>query len=576
VRVFDDYFRMNVLGPKFQVCCLLACCAFVANVLAGALPAQRAFLKASNAAFGDNFGYAVAISGNTVVVGAQAEYGSASGVNGDQFSRSAETWNGSGAVYVFVREGTNWVQQAYLKPGITFPNMRFGGAVAISGDTIVVGAFYAGGGVGGVNVPETNGWDASGAVYVFVRNGTNWSQQAYLKAQSPNTADFFGWSVSVSGDIAVVGAIYEASSVVGVNGDQTDNSLYSAGAAYVFSRNGTNWVQEAYLKPSNTASGMEFGRSVAASGNTVVVGASGERSHARGINGEGYDAETPSSGAAYVFVRSGTNWTQQAYVKASDEGGNFGSALALSGDVLLVGAATADAKVPLADGTPDPAARPSSGAAYVFRRHGTTWVQQARLRAPNADGGDLFGISVAVSGNVVAIGAWREDGAAPTASTASLNNDISGAGAAYVFVHDGAHWRERAYLKAHNPGAGDWLGWSVGLSGDTAVAGAFMESSRALAAGGDGADDSASGAGAAYVFTGFDSGPKLSVAADGTGGLVIGCDGIPDLEYQLQRALTVGGPWTVVATNKPSQTGRIEFQDAVAPGGQAIYRIVRE
>ena len=126
--------------------------------------------------------------------------------------------------------------------------------------------------------------------------------------------------MAVSGDTVVVGAIGEDSNATGVNGDQSDNSATDSGAAYVFVRSGTNWSQQAYLKASNTGAGDHFGISVAVSGDTVVVGAHGEDSNATGVNGNQSDNSAIDSGAAYVFVRSGTNWSQQAYLKASNTG----------------------------------------------------------------------------------------------------------------------------------------------------------------------------------------------------------------------------------------------------------------
>src|SRR6185503_10971485 len=159
----------------------------------------------------------------------------------------------------------------------------------------------------------------SGAAYVFVRNGTSWSQQAYLKASNTDTGDFFGGAVALSGDTAVVAAFQEDSNATGVDGNPSDNSASSAGAAYVFVRGGMTWSQQAYLKASNTGAGDQFGAAtffaspsgVAVSGDTAVVGAPGEDSNATGVNGNQANNSTPSSGAAYVFVRDGTNWSQQ-------------------------------------------------------------------------------------------------------------------------------------------------------------------------------------------------------------------------------------------------------------------------
>ena len=146
--------------------------------------------------------------------------------------------------------------------------------------------------------------------------------------------------MAVSGDTVVVGAPREASNATGVDGDQNDNSLLSPGAAYVFVRDGTNWTQQAYLKASNTGRGDYFGYSVAVSGNTVIVGAYSESSNATGVNGSQSDNSASGSGAAYVFVRSGTTWSQQAYLKASNTGAYdyFGWSVAVSGDTVVVGA----------------------------------------------------------------------------------------------------------------------------------------------------------------------------------------------------------------------------------------------
>jgi hypothetical protein len=164
-------------------------------------------------------------------------------------------------------------------------------------------------------------------------------QQAYLKASNAEADDQFGFSVAISGDTLVVGAWGEDSSATGVNGNQSDNSAGSSGAAYVFVRSGTTWTQQAYLKASNAAGDDGFGCSVAISGDTVVVGAANEDSSATGVNGDGTNNGSNGSGAAYVFVRSGTSWSQQAYLKASntDVGDAFGTKVAISGDTLVVG-----------------------------------------------------------------------------------------------------------------------------------------------------------------------------------------------------------------------------------------------
>src|SRR5262249_48569900 len=186
-------------------------------------------------------------------------------------------------------------------------------------DTVVVGANQESSAATGVDGNQSdNSKVSSGAAYVFVRNGGAWTQQAYLKASNTDADDLFGFSVAISGDTVVVGAFGEDSAATGVNGNQSDNSKPGSAAAYVFVRNGSTWTQQAYLKASNTDAGDRFGVSVAVSGDTVVVGANNESSGATGVNGDQADNSAFSAGAAYVFIRSGTVWSQQAYLKASN------------------------------------------------------------------------------------------------------------------------------------------------------------------------------------------------------------------------------------------------------------------
>jgi hypothetical protein len=327
---------------------------------------QQAYLKASNTRAFAQLGYSVAVSGDTVVVGANQEPSNATGVNSNQNNTTASD---AGAAYVFVRNGTNWSQQAYLKASNTAANQNFGWSVGVSDDTILVGAYQENSSATGVNGDgSNNNATHAGAAYVFVRSGTNWSQQAYLKASNTDANDQFGYSVAVSGDTALVGAIGEASSAIGVNGDQTDNSASDAGAAYVFARNGTNWAQQAYFKPSNTEASFEFGFSVALSGDSAIVGAPSESSNATGVSGDGSNASSLSSGAAYLFVRRGTNWSQPTYLKASntDPDDRFGCSVAVSGNTFVAGALWEDSNTTGINGNQSDNSARDSGAAYVL------------------------------------------------------------------------------------------------------------------------------------------------------------------------------------------------------------------
>ena len=450
---------------------------------------QEAYLKASNTGGGDSFGYRVALSGDTLVVGAGSEDSSATGLNGDQSDNN--TYN-SGAVYVFTRTGAGWSQQAYLKASNTSAQAYFGSSVALSGDTLAVGA-------------SGEGTTRSGAAYVFTRTGATWSQQAYLKASNPETFDNFGLSVALSGDTLVVGAYQEGSSATGVNGDGTNNSASGSGAAYVFTRAGSTWSQQAYLKASNTGIEDQFGYSVAVSGNTLVVGAWAEDSSATGVNGDQANDSAGQSGAAYVFTRTGSTWSQQAYLKASNTGSGvtlvsdaFGASVAVSGDTLVVGAPFEASNATGVNGN-QANNTAQSGATYVFTRTGTTWSQQAYLKASNTGAGDKFGESIALSGDTLMVGAPYEDSNATGVNGDQTNNTARANGAAYLFARTGATWSQQAYLKPSN--FAGYFGVSVAVSGDVLVVGANAEASAEKGVDGGQSSQGAPGSGAAYAFS---------------------------------------------------------------------------
>jgi hypothetical protein len=405
------------------------------------------------------------------------------------------------AVYPVTIDPT-WTQQAYLKASNTGTGDHFGTSAAIAGNTVVVGAWQEDSSATGVDGDQaSNATPNSGAAYVFVRDGVTWSQQAYLKASNPGGSDFFGYSVAIAGDTIVVGALGEASSATGVNGDQTSNASANSGAAYVFVRDGVTWSQQAYLKASNTDAADQFGRSVAVAADTIVVGALGEASSATGVNGNQASNASGSSGAAYVFVRDGATWSQQAYLKASNTGVNdgFGSSVALAGDTIVVGANGEDSTATGVNGTGNDGAF-DAGAAYVFVRDGVTWSQQAYLKASNTGADDRFGFTVAVAGDTIVVGAWQEDSSATGVNGDQTSNTSADSGAAYVFVRAGVTWSQQAYLKASNTSAVDNFGHSVAVAGDTIVVAAPLEDGSATGVSGDQASNASVNSGAAYVF----------------------------------------------------------------------------
>ncbi len=480
-----------------------------------------AYLKASNTGSLDTFGYAVAFSadGKRLAVGARGESSSAGGINANQADDAASL---AGAVYVFVWSGTSWTQEAYIKASNPGVDDMFGQSVSLSADgsRLAVGALAEDSSATGINQNQTDdSAPASGAVYVFVRSGTTWTQEAYIKAsntgtESPTEGDFFGASVSISADGSrlAVGAYGEQSKSTGVNQDQTDNSLRQAGAAYVFSRSGTTWTQEAYIKASNTGAHEWFGRalSLSADGAHLAVGALSEKSKSKGINSDQTDDSAYGAGAVYMFSRSGTTWTQEAYIKASNTSSfnQFGCAVSLSADGsrLAVGADMEQSSATGIDGNGDQTTAPQlySGAAYVFARSGTTWTQEAYLKASNTWTGAYFGSAVAISadGNRLIVGAEHEDSAATGINGNQNDGSAKQSGAAYVFSRTGTKWAQDAYVKASNTFAFDEFGWAVSITGDgkRIAVGARLESSSATGIGGDQTKKDSYMSGAVYVY----------------------------------------------------------------------------
>jgi regulation of enolase protein 1 (concanavalin A-like superfamily) len=402
--------------------------------------AQQAKIQALDKQAGDIFGYSVAISddGNTAIAGAHYEVG---------------LLIGEGAAYIFTRSGANWSPQAKIQASDKQGNDHFGYSVAISsdGNTAIMGA-------------ENSSISTSftGAAYIFTRSGTSWTQQAKIMASDKQQNDKFGYSVSISddGNTAIVGAFREFVDE-GLSTGPGGYGFPYAGSAYIFTRSGTSWTQRAKIQASDKQIDDRFGISVAMSGdgNTAIVGAD-----------EGFDVN--NGGSAYIFTRSGTSWTQQAKIMASDNQvkDDFGISVAISenGNTAIAGAHYEDT-----GGT-------DAGAAYIFTRSGASWTQQAKIQASDKQGGDRFGYSVSISGdgNAAIVGAFKED----TGGT--------DAGAAYIFTRSGTTWTQKQKIQASDKQGYDYFGQSVSISsdGNTVIAGAAAE------------DTGGTDAGAAYIF----------------------------------------------------------------------------
>jgi hypothetical protein len=439
---------------------------------------QQAYVKASNPGLLDHFGSSVALSaeGNVLAVAAHFESGGDSGVNGDDSDDSVPQ---AGAVYVFERAGDDWSQEAYIKasnPGNAGTGDDFGDgdqfgyslALSADGRTLASGAIAEDSGARGVNGDQDDDSVIStGAVYVFVNERGRWRQQAYLKASNSEQGDLFGFAIGLSadGDTLVASSYDEDGGARTINGDEDDNSAPAAGALFVFERERGAWRQTTYLKGSRIERTDQLGYSVAISddGNTIASGLGDEDCLTPGVNPTGCDDDSMPEvggnvwvGAAYVFVRDGDTWAEEAFVKASNPRpyNSYGVKIALSGDgnTLAVPAYLEDEG---ARGIFGPEPYPlmivpnldpwreglgeavESGAVYLYTREHAEWRQRAYIKASNADIGDEFGSALALSvdGRLLAVGAHNESGAGQGLSGDASDNSAPQAGAVYLFAH---------------------------------------------------------------------------------------------------------------------------------------------
>ncbi len=397
---------------------------------------QQAQLIAPDGSMNDLFGQSISISGDTVVVGAVA----------DQVGMNV----GQGSAYVFIRNGNIWNFQQQLTASDGAASDQFGNAVALDGDTVIVGANFA-----DIQTPDDN----RGAAYVFVRSGVTWTQQQKLTASDGGLDDLFGFSVAIRSDSLVVGAMNDD---IGMNSNQ--------GSAYVFVRSGMTWTEQQKLTASDGMISDQFGGTVGIDGDTVIVGA----------GADDVQAVDDDRGSAYVFVRSGMTWTQQQKLTSADGGvgDEFGRAAAISGDTVVVGAPFSQNGM-----------GQFLGAAYIFVRSGMTWTQQQKLAASDGGDGDEFGRAVTISSDTVGIGAHTDN--------IGMNNDQ---GSAYVFTRSGMTWTELQKLTAADGAATDRFGESISIDGSTIAVGASSDD-----VGMNG------GQGSAYIFQMMGTGADLQI-----------------------------------------------------------------
>jgi hypothetical protein len=369
------------------------------GVTADALEFIESKLTASDNAAYDWLGYSVSISGDRAIVGAPNK-------NGYRGSAYVYRWNGSA-----------WIEQQKLTDSDGVSGDKFGYSVSISGDRAIVGA------------PSVVGAHRKGSAYVYRWNGSTWVEQK-LTASDGAADDEFGYSVSVSGDRAIVGAYND------------DDNGSGSGSAYIYRWNGSTWVEQK-LTASDGAEFNWFGYSVSISGDRAIVGAYNDDD-----NGSG-------SGSAYIYRWNGSTWVEQK-LTASDgaEYDWFGYSVSISGDRAIVGAYSDDD-----NGS-------GSGSAYIYRWNGSAWVEQQKLTASDGAEYDYFGNSVFISGDWSIVGAYRNND----------NGDHSGS--AYVYQWSGSAWVEQQKLTASDGAAGDYFGCSVSISGTWAIVGAHQSNDK--------------------------------------------------------------------------------------------------
>ncbi|RYY66028.1 MAG: hypothetical protein EOO13_16395 [Chitinophagaceae bacterium] len=352
----------------------------------------------SDGATGDYFGGSVSISGDFAIVGAYDD-----NVNGRP---------NQGSAYIFVRSGGTWVEKQKLLATDGEANDNFGRSVFISGDIAIVGA----------SSDDVNGNIDQGSAYIFIRSGTTWTQQQKLVATSGTAYDYFGNSVGLSGNYAIVGASNDF-----VNGTS------ARGSAYIFYRSGNTWTQQQKLLASDGTSGDWFGESVSISGDYAIMGAPG--------------GGNIGQGAAYIFNRSGSIWTQQQKLVSSTglNGDRFGKSVSIWGDYIIIGA---------------PGHNLERGVAHIYVQSGITWIQQQKIQPSSLEGSEFFGFSVCISGDNVVIHAEGD-----------VVGGISGKSLAYIFQRNGTSWNKLRLVtnEPHNPTS--QIERLVGISGFNIIIG---------------------------------------------------------------------------------------------------------
>ncbi len=424
---------------------------------------QKQKIASTDRAITDRFGHAVNISGSFAIVGAYQQDLDANGLN---------NLTDAGAAYIYERSTAGvWIQKKKLVASDRAANDLFGYAVAISGSYAIVSAIH--------DDEEANGSNTlnnSGSIYFFERNGSgNWLQVQKLTSNDRGANDEFGYSVSISGSTAIVGAYLEDEDA------NNTNTLTNAGSAYLFERNGSGvWSQVQKINSSDRAASDGFGVSVSVSNTKCIVGAYQEDENASGIN------TRTDAGSAYLFERNTSGvWIQVKKIVASDRTTNdkFGISVCIDDTIAVVGAFNQDKNLSGIDSISD------AGAAYVYTRNTSgLWLISQKIIAADRGTLDWFGYSVSISGTNIIAGAYQED------EDANSLNTKADAGSAYIFKRIGSSWFQEEKIVSTDRAVGDNFGVSVGVSGNLFLVGAFSEDENANGT------NTLNNAGSAYFF----------------------------------------------------------------------------